>query len=75
MSNENYLRNILYDQNLTHNQIENLRNLRNRIEQQLKDGFKDSPRIYYGGSYKKKTMISASYDLDIILGIRCTIYA
>ena len=67
MSNENYLRDILVGQNLTHNQIENLQNLRNKIEKQLKSGLKGSPRTYYGGSYKKKTMIGASYDLDIVL--------
>jgi hypothetical protein len=67
LSNENYLRNILDSQNLTQNQIENLRNLRNKIEKQLKSGLKGTPRTYYGGSYKKNTMISASYDLDIVL--------
>lgn len=65
--NETYLRNILDDQDLTQNQIENLRNLRDTIEQQLNDSLKGSPKTYYGGSYKKKTMIKASYDLDIIL--------
>jgi len=66
MSNENYLRNVLNDQNLTQNQIENLRNLRNRIEQQLKSGFKGSPRTYYGGSYKKKTMISIEVQVNYV---------
>lgn len=67
MSNEDYLRQILNDQDLNDNQIENLRRHRDIIEDQLRNGINGSPKAYYGGSYKKKTMIKASYDLDLVL--------
>ncbi len=67
MANENYLREILNDQSLTVNQIDNLRMQRDRIERQLRNGIRGTPKAYYGGSYAKNTMIRASYDLDIVL--------
>jgi len=67
LDNETYLRKLLSEQNLTENQKNNMRNLRQKIEQQLKAGLKGTPRTYYGGSKAKNTMIRASYDLDIVL--------
>lgn len=67
MTNESYLREILDGQDLTENQKRNLRELRDKIEGQLRNGIKGTPKAYYGGSYAKNTMIKASYDLDIVL--------
>lgn len=65
MSNQSYLQGILDSQKLNDNQIQNLRELRQKIQKQLEllDG---NPTFYYAGSYAKKTMIKASYDLDIV---------
>ena len=67
MSNETYLRQVLNDQNLSQNQLTNLRGLRDKIEGQLRDNLSGNPRFYYAGSYGKKTLIRASYDLDIVV--------
>jgi len=67
LTNEKYLREILDGQNLTVNQKRNLKELREKIERQLRSGIKGTPKAYYGGSYAKNTMIKASYDLDIVL--------
>lgn len=67
MTNESYLREILDGQDLTENQKRNLRDLRDKIEGQLRNGIKGTPKAYYGGSYAKNTMIKASYDLDLVL--------
>jgi tRNA nucleotidyltransferase (CCA-adding enzyme) len=65
--NESYLREILDGQDLTENQKRNLRELRDKVEGQLRNGIKGTPKAYYGGSYAKNTMIKASYDLDLVL--------
>ncbi len=67
MNNEDNLRTILNDQNLTQNQIENLENQRDAIIGVLIDEIGGNPIKYIGGSYAKGTMIQASYDLDIVL--------
>lgn len=67
MDNETYLRDILNGQNLSQNQLINIRNLRDKVENQLRKNLKGSPRFYYGGSYAKNTLIRASYDLDIVI--------
>ena len=67
MDNESYLKRILHDQNLSQNQLTNLRNLRDKIESQLRENLKGGPKFYYGGSYGKNTLIKASYDLDIVI--------
>ncbi|MHA2009719.1 MAG: hypothetical protein ACXADW_05980 [Candidatus Hodarchaeales archaeon] len=67
MTNESYLREILDGQNLTEYQKRNLRELRDKIERQLRSGIRGTPKAYYGGSYAKNTMIKASYDLDLVL--------
>ena len=66
MSNDEYLYNILGGQNLTNDEIANLRSLRETIQQQL-SVLNGSPRFYYAGSYGKKTMIRTRYDLDIVI--------
>ena len=66
MSNDEYLYKILAGQNLTTDEIANLRRLRDTIQQQL-SVLNGSPRFYYAGSYGKKTMIRTRYDLDIVI--------
>lgn len=66
MAAEQYLRNLLASQELSDTELNQLRGLRKQIEEQLAklDG---SPRFYYAGSYGKKTIIRARYDLDIVV--------
>lgn len=61
-----YFQSLLKSQNLRATEIEALQDLRNEIQRQLSvlDG---NPRFYYAGSYGKKTMISARYDLDLVV--------
>lgn len=66
MSNQAYLQKVLENQKLSDNQITNLRNLRNKIQTQLEE-LEGNPTFYYAGSYAKRTMIKASYDLDIVI--------
>src|SRR5215831_21209233 len=65
-ANNQYLSNILTGQNLTNAELDSLRNLRQQIEGQLSI-LEGSPRFYYGGSFGKRTMIRASYDLDLVM--------
>lgn len=67
MSNEDYLRELLVNQNLTRNQIENLKNQRDVIVGEIIDEIGGNPTLFNAGSYAKGTMIQASYDLDIVL--------
>src|ERR1700730_11291989 len=61
-----YLSSVLTGQNLTNAELEGLRSLRATIEQQL-SVLQGSPRFYYGGSFCKRTMIKARYDLDLVM--------
>ena len=65
--NEEYLREILNQQELTDNQILNLENQRDAILQELLEEIGGNPTIYNACSYAKGTMIQAGYDLDIVL--------
>jgi len=51
-----------------------LQNARVGIETQLRIVYGSTPRIYYGGSYGKKTLIRASFDLDIVIYFPSTDY-
>lgn len=66
MTNEDYLRGLLSQQDLTEREYDTLRGYRERI-QSLLSGFDGSPRFYYAGSYGKKTIIREKYDLDIVI--------
>ena len=66
MSNDDYLRGLLQQQKLTDQEIKGLRDLRDQIEGQL-SVLPARPRFYYAGSYGKKTMVRARYDLDIVV--------
>ncbi|MFX1297716.1 MAG: hypothetical protein ACFFD2_23065, partial [Promethearchaeota archaeon] len=67
MSNEDFLRGILNGQNLTQNQIENLKNQSNAIVRIIVEEIGGNLTKFNGGSYAKGTMIRASYDLDVVL--------
>ncbi len=67
ISNENYLRELLATQNLTKNQIENLKNQRDAIVEDVVNEIGGNPTLFNAGSYAKGTMIQVSYDLDIVL--------
>ena len=66
MSNDDYLRQLLAQQELSPAQLDSLRTLREQIESQL-SVLQGTPRFYYGGSFGKKTMVQASFDLDIVV--------
>jgi hypothetical protein len=61
-----YFQSLLSGQNLTQQELQALRRLRQQIEGQLSI-LKGSPRFYYAGSYGKQTMIRARYDLDLVI--------
>jgi hypothetical protein len=65
-ANNQYLSDILVGQTLLSTDLNALRNLRERIEGQL-SVLQGSPRFYYGGSFGKRTMIKARYDLDLVM--------
>jgi hypothetical protein len=66
MTNDEYLYSVLAGQEPTPQEIADLRRLRDTIQSQL-SVLNGSPRFYYAGSYGKKTMIRARYDLDIVI--------
>lgn len=66
MSAHDYLTGLLENQKLTKSETDSLQGLRKTVEDALREDFGTTPRLYYGGSYGKKTMIQASYDLDLV---------
>jgi hypothetical protein len=67
MTGHQYLVGVLEAQRLTDMDLWRLRNTRDEIERDLSPIRQYNPRIYYGGSYGKKTMIKESFDLDIVI--------
>ena len=67
MTGHEYLKGLLASQNLSDEQTDYLQNLRQEIEAVLRDEYGHYPRIYYGGSYGKDTIIRESFDLDLII--------
>ena len=65
MSNHEYLLERLAGQDLNATQIDTLQLCRKAIENQVAQ-LNGTPRFYYAGSYGKKTIISESFDLDIV---------
>lgn len=47
-------------------ELKNLRDARERVEATLREELGDDPHIRYGGSHAKGTMVSTSYDLDLL---------
>jgi len=66
VDNETFLRDILHSQELDQRNISELRGFRKQIADQIKFNIGGDPYIYYGGSYRKGTLISDNYDLDIV---------
>ena len=66
MSSDQYLRGLLAQQDLPSAELLALQNMRDQIQSQLST-LAGSPRFYYAGSYGKKTIIRARYDLDIVM--------
>jgi len=65
MTPDEYLKKVLAAQELDEEQKAELKANRTEVEELLRDEFGSTPSIQYAGSYKKKTMIQESYDLDI----------
>src|SRR6266480_2373554 len=69
MTTKDYLTKVLASQTLADDsdELKALQEQRAKVEQLLRDRFKDSsPTIRYGGSKAKGTMIRDAYDLDIV---------
>lgn len=69
MTPHNYLLSVLKRQYLDDEDdaVITMRKLRQQIEQDLRAVYGSYPRFYYAGSYGKRTMIRASFDLDIVI--------
>lgn len=65
--NNRWLRARLQEQRLTQKELRILNRLREQIERQIRSGIKGGKRVLYGGSFGKKTMIRAKYDLDVVV--------
>lgn len=66
MTADEYLRGLLAQQDLSSAELLALQNMRDQIQGQLST-LAGGPRFYYAGSYGKKTIIRARYDLDIVM--------
>lgn len=68
MTAHEYLQNIVESQKLTEDsdELSTLRDHRDEIEGHLREAFGSSPKIRYGGSHAKGTLVKDSYDLDIV---------
>lgn len=72
MTPHEYLKELLDRQSMNSNDaydpdVQELRNLRAQVERDLREAYGSVPKLYYGGSFAKSTMIRASYDLDILV--------
>lgn len=67
MTGHEYLVSVLRAQTLGETELAPLRNARDHIEGILRPFYGPYARFYYGGSFAKKTMVRAGYDLDIIV--------
>jgi tRNA nucleotidyltransferase (CCA-adding enzyme) len=68
MKADEYLQKILESQKLAEDsaELKTLRDRRDEIEGHLREAFGSSPKIRYGGSHAKRTLIKDSYDLDLV---------
>ena len=67
MTGHEYLAQVLDQQKLSQKQEDALRDVRVQIETALRQRLGAGPRFYYGGSFGKRTMVKASYDLDLVM--------
>lgn len=73
MSNHDALFAIIAGQELLTAQTNALIAQKEQIEAALRSVYGSSPRIYYAGSFGKGTMISAAFDLDIVIYFPSTV--
>jgi hypothetical protein len=69
-----YLAGILLSQAMRPEDLTTIRLLREKIEGDLRNAYGWGPRIYYGGSYGKSTMIREAFDLDLVIYFPSTEY-
>jgi hypothetical protein len=62
-----YLLSVLRAQTPSDTELAPLRNARDHVERILRPFYGPYARFYYGGSFAKRTMVRAGYDLDIIV--------
>jgi hypothetical protein len=62
-----YLEGLVTREVVSEAQLNVLRGERQRIEAAIRTKYGSGPRIYYAGSYGKRTMIASHYDLDIVV--------
>lgn len=67
MNGHQYLTSLLALQTVSERDLEALRNARDAIERWLRGDVGPAPRVYYGGSFAKGTMLREAYDLDIVV--------
>jgi hypothetical protein len=67
MTSHEYLRQVLASQEMRDQDLRVIRSLRDELVAHLGRQLGSSPRIYYGGSYGKETMIRESFDLDLVV--------
>ncbi|MDZ4865208.1 MAG: hypothetical protein SGJ01_17445, partial [Gemmatimonadota bacterium] len=67
MTDQEYLEGVLKEQSLSDDspEMNELRRRRSEVEEHLRAEFGSAPRIRYGGSKAKGTMIKEAYDLDL----------
>jgi hypothetical protein len=67
MTGHAYLSQLLQSQELRSQDLDLVRSTRDALFQLLSREFGGTPRIYYGGSYGKNTMIREAFDLDLVV--------
>jgi hypothetical protein len=67
MTAQQYLQSLLDSQDLHEAELFTLRALRDKVEAQLREGLTGLERVYYAGSFGKRTMIRDRYDLDLVI--------
>ncbi len=67
MTTNDYLKSVLRSQDLLEDgpELRDIERNRKDVERLLRAKFGEAPKIRYGGSHAKKTMIRVSYDVDI----------
>ena len=67
MTGHEYLSEVLRSQEMRSQDLDRVRSIRDGLFQLLSRDFGGTPRIYYGGSYGKHTMVREAFDLDIVV--------
>ena len=67
MTPHDYLCGVLISQDMGREDLRIIRTLRGQVEGALRQQLGAAPRMYYGGSYGKGTMIREAFDLDLVV--------